>query len=183
MCDPSLLPYTASHDDPARRKSIIEVALHPGEYAVATAGQRISTLLGSCVAITLWHPHHRIGAMCHYVLPSRRRQAGEKFDGRYGEEAMDLLLGGLSALRVNLADCKAKLFGGGRLLAAPQYLDVGRMNGEAARSILRRHGIPVVAESLFGVCYRRLRFDVSTGEVWMWKGRPLTKLHGQEEQP
>jgi chemotaxis protein CheD len=48
-----------------------ELFLHPGEYAFGDAQTRIRTLLGSCVAITFWHPVLKTGAMCHYLLPAR----------------------------------------------------------------------------------------------------------------
>lgn len=46
------------------------VTLQPGEFHFGGANTRIQTLLGSCVAITLWHPIRRIGGMCHYMLPA-----------------------------------------------------------------------------------------------------------------
>ena len=47
-----------------------DVFLLPGEFHFGDQDDRIITLLGSCVAITLWHPEKRIGGMCHYMLPS-----------------------------------------------------------------------------------------------------------------
>ena len=48
-----------------------EIFLNPGEYAFGTELDRIRTILGSCVAVTFWHPGLRLGAMCHYLLPAR----------------------------------------------------------------------------------------------------------------
>ena len=49
----------------------IDVFLQPGDFYFGEAGTRIRTLLGSCVAITLWHPILHIGGMCHIMLPER----------------------------------------------------------------------------------------------------------------
>lgn len=54
-----------------RLPDLIDIFLQPGEYFVADAGYQIRTMLGSCVSITLWHPKARIGAMSHFLLPSR----------------------------------------------------------------------------------------------------------------
>ena len=55
-----------------RLSDLIDIFLQPGEYFVADAGYQIRTMLGSCVSITLWHPKSRIGAMSHFLLPSRQ---------------------------------------------------------------------------------------------------------------
>ena len=52
----------------------------------------LRTLLGSCIAITIWHPGRRIGGMCHFLLPSRARRPGDALDGRYGDEAMEAMM-------------------------------------------------------------------------------------------
>ena len=51
--------------------NVTEVFLQPGEFHFGHARTRIKTILGSCVAITMWHPILRIGGMCHYLLPAR----------------------------------------------------------------------------------------------------------------
>ena len=53
-----------------------EIFLQPGEFYFGDAATRIRTLLGSCVAITLWHPARMIGGMCHYMLPNRQKHHG-----------------------------------------------------------------------------------------------------------
>ena len=53
---------------------VIEIYLQPGELWFGDANTRIRTILGSCVAITLWHPHRRIDGMCRYMSQSRARR-------------------------------------------------------------------------------------------------------------
>ena len=147
----------------------IEIVLWPGEHFVGDARHRICTLLGSCVSITLWHPRYRIGAMSHFLLPSRGGDAPGQLDGRYGEEVMCIMLAKLAAVHVNPAECVGKIFGGGNMFPSHGRADarkVGIKNGEAARALLRAHRIPIVSESLFGNGHRRIIFDVSNGDVW-----------------
>ena len=59
-----------------------EVILQPGELFFGKEDVVVRTVLGSCIAITLWHPEQKQGGMCHYMLPSRRNPSA-KLDGRY----------------------------------------------------------------------------------------------------
>jgi chemotaxis protein CheD len=153
-----------------------EIFLHPGEYAVADASCRLATLLGSCVAITLWHPARRIGAMSHFLLPSQGRKERAPPNGRYGDEALELMLAALGGLLVPAAECQARIFGGANMFperSLSEQRGVGETNGLAARRLLQAHRIPLMSESLFGTEHRRIVFDIRNGEVWERRGRRL----------
>ncbi|HJV87156.1 MAG TPA: chemotaxis protein CheD, partial [Noviherbaspirillum sp.] len=158
-----------------RTSSKVEVFLQPGDYFVGDASCRMRTLLGSCVSITLWHPGLRVGAMSHFILANggRRRTS---LDGRYGEDAMALMLRDLKRAGVEAEQCHAKIFGGGDMFPGQtrnDVLKIGERNGEAARALLRAHKIKLVSESLFGVGHRQIVFDVSTGHVWARQVNPV----------
>ncbi len=154
-----------------------EVYLLPGEYFVGDARYRIRTLLGSCVSITLWHPRLRVGAMSHFLLserdPGTESEHGEELSGRYGREAMALMVAQLQERGVRLRECEAKIFGGGTMFpsieSGPQE-GIGHRNGVAAERLLAEYGVPVVSESLFGTGHRQILFDVATGDVWVRQG-------------
>lgn len=146
-----------------------DIFLQPGEYFVGDAAHRICTVLGSCVSIMLWHPARRIGALSHFLLASRGTEPGAQLDARYGEEAMSLMLRELGQLKISATECQGKIFGGANMF--PKQVkaglpNVGKRNGETARSLLQSHGIPLVSESLFGIGHRKIIFDISTGNVW-----------------
>lgn len=150
---------------------LIDVFLQPGEYFVGDASYRIRTLLGSCVSITLWHPHERVGAMSHFLLPVRAAGDSDvrELDGRYGEEAMWLMVLQLQQMKLKAHDCIGKIFGGGDMFPGQSRKDahnVGKKNGEAARSLLHAHNVQIGSESLFGVGHRQIIFDVHSGDVW-----------------
>ncbi|MGI9213007.1 MAG: chemotaxis protein CheD, partial [Methylococcaceae bacterium] len=64
-------------------RDIIEIFLQPGEYYFSDRDTRIRTVLGSCVAITFWHPGILVGGMCHFMLPTRmRNRESTELDGR-----------------------------------------------------------------------------------------------------
>jgi chemotaxis protein CheD len=145
----------------------IDIFLNPGDYFVGDADYRVRTLLGSCVSIVLWAAHRRVGAMSHFLLPGHSPDGVPS--GRYGLDALPLMLGELHGLGVRSQDCVAKVFGGGNMFPGePRPRPrIGEKNGEAARAMLARCGIPVVSESLYGAGHRQLIFDVASGDVWV----------------
>jgi chemotaxis protein CheD len=157
----------------------IDVYLQPGDHFVADAGFRIRTLLGSCVSITLWHPATCMGGMSHFLLPSRGGTVSPaEFDGRYGDEALQLMLRDFARAGVPASRCQGKIFGGGNMF--PEHtregaMHVGQRNGEAARLLLRAAGIPIVSESLFGHGHRQIIFDVGCGDVWSHQVQPCVQ--------
>lgn len=160
----------------ARRQDLMDIFLQPGELFVADAGFQIRTILGSCVSITLWHPAARLGGLSHFLLPTRGKKVQEReWDGRYGDEALFLMIKDLNAAGVDHQQCQAKIFGGGNMFpghSQASRIQVGLRNGEAARSLLQHHGIGVVTESLYGDGHRQIIFNVSNGEVWSRQVRP-----------
>lgn len=147
----------------------IEIFLQPGEHYFGDRFTRIRTLLGSCVAITLWHPRLLIGGMCHFLLPSRRRDS-QPYDGRYGDEAMGLLLEAMMAHGTRPQEYEAKVFGGGNMFPEKRsisVLDVGLRNIEAAGRMLDCHGLARKAGSVGQTGHRNVFFDIATGHVWV----------------
>ncbi|MDO9104784.1 MAG: chemotaxis protein CheD [Methylovulum sp.] len=162
----------------ARSSDVVEVFLNPGEYFVGGPGFQVRTLLGSCVSIVLWHPIFRFGAMSHYLLSSRSGRvmtsggfaSGQKLDGKYADEVLALMAGGLRDANIPIAECQAKIFGGGNMFPtrmARDQLDIGLKNGETGKRLLAGYGIPVVSENLFGTGHREVIFKPRNGDVWV----------------
>lgn len=152
-----------------RPENLLEVFLNPGEFHFAEGNTRISTLLGSCVSITLWHPRRRIGGMCHYMLTERQRPASAPLDGRYGNEAFELFLLQVAAAGTRPGEYQAKLFGGANMLSdlAGSKIDIGRRNVALAHRLLADKGIALLSEHVGGSGRRKLHFDVWSGDVWL----------------
>lgn len=148
----------------------IEIFLHPGEWYFGDRDTHIRTTLGSCVAVTLWHPQLRVGGMCHYMLPGAS-QPGEALNARYGEDALQLMIAEVRRLHSAPGAYEAKLFGGaGMFDLGPGGSSVARRNIRAAETLAARHGLNVVARSLGGCVYRQLVFSIGNGDVWVRQG-------------
>lgn len=150
---------------------IREVFLQPGDFHFGTGRTRISTLLGSCISITLWHPARLIGGMCHFMLPSRGLPAGVPLDGRYADEALALFDRAVAAALSRPADYQVKVFGGGNMLSRPgegsELMNIATRNVDSAYALLARHGYQPTVAHCGGQGHRKLFFDLWTGHVWL----------------
>jgi len=153
---------------------IIEIFLQPGEFYFGEQKTRIRTLLGSCVAVTLWHPRLRIGGMCHYMLPRRPRRVvgmAEAPDGRYAEDAMKMFLGEITRCRTRAAEYQVKLFGGGSMFARNAGFDhrasIAETNVDFGRAAIAQCGFRLSAEDLGGDGHRNIILDLWSGDVWV----------------
>lgn len=160
----------------AQIDNLLDIFLQPGELFVADAGYQIRTILGSCVSITLWHQETGLGGMSHFLLPTRGKKVKHnEMDGRYGDEALQMMIDDLQSRGVEPQECQAKIFGGGNMfpdMGHASGIKVGHRNGLAAREMLRKRDIQVVTESLFGIGHRQIIFDLSRGDVWARQVKP-----------
>lgn len=139
------------------------VYLTPGALYVAAAPCVISTLVGSCVSVTMWSPRLKVGGMNHYLLPRQAR--GEK-SPRYGETALAMLLARMEILGCRAPEVETRIFGGAAVLATVSPgIPLGEQNVVAARQFARAHSLHVVDEQSGGKVARRLVLDVETGGV------------------
>jgi len=151
------------------------VFLLPGDFRFDRIGSRLRTLLGSCVAITLWHPRLRIGGMCHFLLPGRARTPAMPFDGRYADEALALLVEDMAGAGTTPREYEASLYGGGNMFPDIEPCDkesVGHKNAAAAKQLVSNYGIRIKDSSLEGNGHRMVDFDVARGLVTVKHNRP-----------
>lgn len=140
------------------------VFLLPGEYHVTRQRGEIATLLGSCVAVCLWHSDLGYAAMNHFLLPDGTPSQEDK--GRYGNTATETIVWLMQKLDPNVKKLQAKLFGGGMVVGhLGSATSIGVRNIATARAVLAGYGIPVVSEDVGGVHGRRIYMDTATGSV------------------
>lgn len=141
--------------------------MHIGAHAGS-----VRTLLGSCVAITLWHPARRIGGMCHFLLPSRTRRAGEPADGRYGDEAVAAMVASLKALRAAPGDCVAHLYGGADTMSgvSAARFNIGERNIEQGWTLIDRYGFRLDGVDVGEDIPRMVSLSLGNGTVAMRRG-------------
>ena len=150
----------------------MDVFLHPGEYAFGEERTRIRTLLGSCVAITFWHPDLKVGAMCHYLLPSRPSvKAG--LEGNYADEVIRSIASGFRDRGLQAEAFQVKMFGGSNMfpdLSLDEVLSVGSKNIYMGERILAECGFAIFKSDLAGQAQRMVIFELWSGDVWVRQG-------------
>jgi chemotaxis protein CheD len=153
--------------------------LGPGDFYFGSGDHRVRTLLGSCVAITVWHPSTRVGGMCHFLLPSRSSadRAGDgALDGRFADEAMAMFHREMDRSSTSPGEYQTKIFGGGRQFADPSAggrIDVPERNIAAAISLCRAHGLTVSSRDLGLDGSRQIVLDLANGDVWVRHSSPV----------
>lgn len=140
------------------------VYLKPGEIHFATIPTVVTTVLGSCVSVTMFDPAGGAAAICHALLPEGPR--ADLF--RYVDSSIHHMLGMFSSHGVRQNQLEVKLFGGADMLGAgASRIGVGRRNVEIARQVLADEGLEVSAADVGGTRGRKLFFHTHTGEVFM----------------
>ncbi|WP_338416391.1 chemotaxis protein CheD [uncultured Sphaerotilus sp.] len=136
------------------------VTLHPGDVALGLRGDRLETLLGSCVAIVLTDPRRTVGTMCH-IVTSRPATTMRTASGAQADVALQTMERLLQSRGFVAARCEAYVFGGGNmfpgLVSGPS---VGDANVQWAERALAELGTRVLSVDVGGHVYRRLRWTV-----------------------
>ncbi|MBT4519280.1 MAG: chemotaxis protein CheD [Halieaceae bacterium] len=159
----------------AEKVSATSIYLKPGELFFGDSSHRISTVLGSCIAITLWHPHRLLGGMCHFVLAGKKpTDSGSKsntaLNGRYSVDALEFLEQQAELHGTVLQEYQAKIFGGSNMDASQARMgddSVGSRNASAAVAHLEQRQIPLLASHVGETGARRIIFDIHQGDVWV----------------
>ncbi len=136
--------------------------LYPGDVAIGWRGDRLETLLGSCVAIVLTDPRRTLGAMCHIVhsKPAASAHAYTKASA-HAEVALQTMAHLLQSHGIAASLCEASVFGGGNMF--PDIVtgpSVGDANAQWAQQALALLGVRVLSVDVGGNVYRRLRWTV-----------------------
>jgi chemotaxis protein CheD len=156
-----------------------EVYLQPGDWFWGEDRVRIKTLLGSCVAICVWHPRLKVGGMTHCLLPTRDFLAAKgdaaasvtdsELSGRYVDEALEIFFRQMRRAGTRPQDFVVKVFGGGKMF---EFVDktgitVGERNLQMMRTILEREGMEIAAQHVGGTGHRHVIFELWSGDCWV----------------
>ncbi|MCY7316886.1 MAG: chemoreceptor glutamine deamidase CheD [Rubrivivax sp.] len=140
------------------------VKVLPGEFFVHDTDMLVMTTLGSCIAACLWDRDRRVGGMNHFLLPDGG--AGTDGDsGRYGNFAMELLIGELIKRGANRSSMEAKVFGGGSVVSGMNSINVGERNTRFVLDYLRTERITVVSKDVLDIYPRKVCFLPASGKA------------------
>ncbi|WDE12873.1 chemotaxis protein CheD [Thalassomonas haliotis] len=153
-----------------------KVVLLPGDFYFGKQEeyQYIQTLLGSCVALTFWHPVKKIGGMCHFVIPrdvSREQQGAAKgalLNGRYGDQAIKLFQQHIALQQSDIQEYRLGLYGGMQTLKLADEGTMGRIgkiNLDFARKQIRENNWSIAHSYTSGKGALKILMDLADGTV------------------
>ena len=150
-----------------------DVHLLAGQLYFGNAARRVHTLLGSCVAVTLWNPALRVGGMCHFLLPSRQKPIGAPRDGRFGNESMEMLVEALTRVGSKPKDYLVHLYGGADTLpdSTGHKFNVGERNIEQGWSLIDQYGFVLQNVDVGDHVPRNVSMTFPDGQVQMRRGK------------
>jgi chemotaxis protein CheD len=147
---------------------VVTVYLKPGELIFCEHETLVTTVLGSCISVTMFHPKSRIGAICHALLPQEKAK-GEAF--RYVDTSILNMLERFAGYGISRTRIEVKLFGGAEMLIASRNsnrsVTVGSKNIEIALQVIKTEQLRLVASDFGGTQGRKIYFHTHTGEIFL----------------
>lgn len=146
---------------------IIEIGI--AKMAIAKTPIIITTKsLGSCVAIILYDSVAKVGAMAHIMLPNSKYIKNKDKSGKFVDTAIPAMINQMIIRGAVRKKIVAKLVGGAKMFKSVNNdspLDLGRKIIDAAKKMLRKNGIRIVAQDIGKDYGRTVEFDTSDGSV------------------
>lgn len=145
------------------------MTIHPGDWYFGNEFERLHTILGSCVAITAWHPGLRIGGMCHYLLsnPSPnvlKMHRDTQHDCRYASVVLKDMKKTMQHY-AKLHEYHIGIFGGGDMFSYSTSASIGSENIVYAQRWMQQEKLRPLKMDVGGNISRSLMLMITTGEI------------------
>jgi chemotaxis protein CheD len=147
--------------------------LKPGEMYVASEPSLITTVLGSCISVTMFDRATGFSIISHAVMPRRSHARKKAQDGsdvfQFVDSSIRWMISQFEKKGIKPSSLEVKMFGGATMFPAKSDtqsdLGVGKKNIETASDILRAHGVKLMAWNVGGNQGRKIIFNTQNGEV------------------
>ena len=152
----------------SNRVSIAQICIDRGPSILKAYG------LGSCLAIALYDPETKIGALGHMLLPNQPGKNPLVLESKYVDAGINLMVDKLVAEGASRERLVAKITGGANMFeTAYQTLinSIGARNAKSARDTLVNLTIPLLGEEVGGNRGRTVEFDLATGNMMVYCAR------------
>jgi chemotaxis protein CheD len=162
------------------------IYLKTGEIHFSEQSASVFTVLGSCLAVTMFHRRSGISAICHGLLPEcleKERCGNCREPGKYVECAIQWMMKRYKQQGVSLHDIEIKVFGGADSFSAEPggrrgISSIGQRNTMTAMETLEKEGLRILSSDVGGATGRKLFFNTQTGEVLLKRLQPRVILAG-----
>lgn len=146
-------------DVPRRKVGLSDATVATDGSALVTSG------LGSCLGVALYHPSVGAGGLLHAMLPEANGHPG--VEQKFVVEGIEALVADMADAGAPPSGLQAKLAGAAEMLQLDvnDEASVGSRNVAAAERALAGHDVPIVAADTGGHRGRSLRFDTAAGQL------------------
>lgn len=164
------------HVEPSenQEKELPMFYLKPAELYITDKPCVVRTVLGSCLAITLFHQQRHLAAICHALLPEpdlHDAETGAAIKAsKYVKLVIPEMLAKLREYGIEPQELEVKMFGGADMLRSGADIgtrkpQIGRLNVLKARALLDAQGLSIRVTDVGGNQGRKIFFYTHTGEV------------------
>jgi chemotaxis protein CheD len=157
----------------------MKVFLKPGEICISREPAVVSTILGSCIAVTMFNKRLKVGGICHALLPEKRPPHGAD-DCRYVDTSITYMLKKLEAMGIKRHEVEIKLLGGADVIDITDTTkpSVGRLNIEKALEMMNTEQLFLMLSDVGGTTGRKIRFYTHTGVVLLQRIQRMPRGKG-----
>lgn len=147
---------------------------------ICKAPDTITTIgLGSCIGLTFYDSVAKVGGLVHYMLPDSSLIANNDNIAKFADSGIDELLRRVLQAGAVKGHLVAKIAGGAKMFQVKSTSNIGNIgdkNALAAKKMLAKLGIPLVAEDV-GLDYgRTIELHCDTGELHIKAVRKPIKI-------
>jgi chemotaxis protein CheD len=149
----------------------MRVFLKPGELYISDVPTMVTTILGSCISVTIFNKRLKVGGICHAMLPGNSYTAEhnvlEYSIFRYVDKSILYMLNRFETIGVRRDEMEVKLLGGADVLDRinERAASIGQKNIEIALEIIRNEGLRVIISDVGGNMGRKVHFYTHTGKL------------------
>jgi chemotaxis protein CheD len=155
----------------------MRVFLKPGELYISDIPTVVSTILGSCIAVTIFNKRLKTGGICHAMLP-RSPYENEYSVFRYADSSIFYMLNKFEMMGIRKDEIEVKVLGGADVIGRinEDTVSIGRKNIEIAMEIIRNENLQLTVSDVGGKMGRKVHFYTHTGKVLLKRIKSIQNL-------
>lgn len=154
----------------------MKVFLKPGELYIGKGPAVISTILGSCVSVTMFNKRLSVGGICHALLPKENSSTKDTDKYRYVDSSISHMLKAFETMGIKKSEIEVKIFGGASIVDTAHKKSVGQVNVETALTLVRDNDLNIITYDFGGTLGRKIIFHTHTGRVLLKKLERIRNL-------
>jgi chemotaxis protein CheD len=129
----------------------------------------VTYALGSCIAVSIYDPVARVGGLLHFMLPEAPADAAQagKSPYMFADSGIPMMFHAAYDKGAQKRRLRVRVAGGAQIMDEHGVFNIGQRNCLAMRKIFWKAGVMVHAEETGGKSARTMRFEMSSGRVFL----------------